>query len=133
MYVDEEANSEAMASKFDVMKSYDIEVRIVVEVANALPTLREQRDIALVILDIIMPPKLVYSLEETQGGSLTGLRLLRDIRKEFPLLPVMLVSVMPREAAEEAVRLYNVVDYYTKPVTGSQLAEAVSRILETAR
>jgi CheY-like chemotaxis protein len=129
LYIDEEANSEAMASKFDMMATCEIEVRPIVNVADALPALRLQKDIALVVLDIIMPPLDAYTLEETNGGTRTGLRLLEDIRREFPRVPLVIVSVMPREIADSSIRLYAVADYITKPVNGSQLSECVLRVL----
>src|SRR4051812_9185246 len=134
IYVDEEASSEAMASKFEVMKSFGVEIRPVVHVVDVLPTLHRERDVALVILDIIMPPQLVYTLDETNGGTRTGIRLLRDIRREFPVLPVVLVSVMPREGSTEAIQKYQVAEYLTKPVSGEALAAVVKRVLgkETA-
>jgi CheY-like chemotaxis protein len=128
LYIDEEVDSEAMSSKFEVMAEYDITVRRVADVADAIPALRSQRDLALVVLDIIMPPG-NYSLGETNGGTKTGLRLLEDIRQEFPNMLVMIVSVMPREKAEDAIRQYSVIDYVTKPVSGSELAAAIGRVL----
>ena len=135
LYIDDEANSEAMKSKFEGMATYDLDVIAVSDVSQAMPTLRRLRkSIQCVVLDVIMPTGNAYTLEETNGGMLTGLFLLRDIRAEFADLPVILVSVMP-EWDSEIQRLIvgrRVARYLSKPVAAREIAVAVkeaSRVL----
>jgi DNA-binding NtrC family response regulator len=131
LYVDDEADTEKMASKFEIMSSMGVEAIPVTHVDAVLPKLKELGDeIKLLVLDIIMPPEDVYSLEETSGGTSTGLRLLKDIRGSYKTLPILIVSVRGQGDIEKQ---YDVKDYLEKPVSAYKVAHTVKRIIrETA-
>lgn len=127
LYVDDEADTEKMASKFDIMRSMGVEAIPVTHVDAVLPKLKELGDeIKLLVLDIIMPPEEVYSLDETSGGTSTGLRLLKDIRSSYKTLPILIVSVRGQGDIEKQ---YDVEDYLEKPVSAYKVAHTVKRIV----
>jgi CheY-like chemotaxis protein len=98
----------------------------VTRVEDVLPTLKEFRDnIGLIVLDIIMPPEEVYTLEETDGGTTTGLRLLKDIRKEYKDIPIIIVSIRRLKDAEDIRERFNVAEYLEKPVSAFTVAKAI--------
>jgi len=82
--IDDEVNTEKMISKFELMKKRGINVIGENSISNVFNRLNEIADqIDLILLDIIMPPDNHYSVEETNGGTNTGFRLLIDIRKNI--------------------------------------------------
>jgi len=67
--------------------------------SECLNLLRCRKDIEVVILDVMMPPG-EFGLKETNDGLRTGLVLLREIRKDYPDLPVFLLTKL--EGMDEA-------------------------------
>jgi CheY-like chemotaxis protein len=125
--VDDEADTEKMASKFEIMRGMGVESIPVTQVKDVLPTLQALGDeIKLLVLDVIMPPEDEYSLEETDGGTSTGIRLLKDIRHSYKTLPIVIVSV---RRIREIELEYDVSDYMEKPVSAYHLANAIKRIV----
>lgn|ERR1051325_1210550 len=61
-------------------------------VNDALTTLRSQKDLDLVILDISMPPGTEYKFEDTVGGTRTGLAVYDTIRSERPELRIVALT-----------------------------------------
>ena len=57
---------------------------------------KEGAAIRIVILDIMMPPG-TYSAEETNEGLRTGFFLLKDLRKECPNVPVLVLTNVKNE------------------------------------
>jgi CheY-like chemotaxis protein len=134
IYIDDESDTEKMFSKFDIMLDSEIEVVKVAKVEKALPMLDEHRGtVDLVVLDIIMPPEGFYSLEDTNGGTTTGLRLLKDIRKAYPELPIIIVSVKRTQTAEDTAAEYGVADYLDKPVEAFEIAAAIVKVVASFR
>jgi CheY-like chemotaxis protein len=64
-------------------------------VDDALNTLRSQKDLDLVIIDISMPPGAEYKFEDTVGGTRTGLALYDTIRAERPELRIVALTNVP--------------------------------------
>lgn len=131
MYVDDEADSVKMESKFDLMKKKGIEVIPVTRVPDVFPQLERMSDsIDLIILDIIMPPEEYYSLDDTNGGTSTGINLLKEIRDRYKSIPIIIVSVRRLEAADEEIETtYDVADYLEKPVSAFDVVNAIKRVL----
>jgi CheY-like chemotaxis protein len=130
LYIDDEANTEKMASKFEIMKDEGIEVIPVTRIQEVLPKLEELRgSIDLLIIDIIMPPEDHYSLDETDGGTTTGLRLIEDIRREYENLPIIIVSVRRLRRSEELEAKYNIADFLEKPVSAFSLIKSIRRVI----
>lgn len=46
----------------------------------------------LIILDIMLPPGKSYKKEDTRGGLFTGIFLFRDIKKEYPKIPIIFLT-----------------------------------------
>jgi DNA-binding NtrC family response regulator len=130
LYIDDESDTEKMSSKFDILKDNNIEVTPVTKVEDVLPTLSKlHKSIDIVILDIIMPPEDYYSIDETAGGTTTGLRLLQDIRTGHSNLPIIIVSIKRTETADSAVEKYSVAEYLEKPVEALEIADAIKNVL----
>ncbi len=90
---------------------------------EALAIIEQDRDIAIVVSDIVMP-------------GLDGVRLGRFIRERFPdrswLQVIFVTGHAELELAVSALRL-GAVDYLTKPVSPDDLVFAVSRALAACR
>lgn len=130
IYIDDEVTTEKMLSRFEILASQGIEIIQVDNIYDALPIIRKNiSTVGLIILDIIMPPEDYYTLEETNGGSTTGLRLLKDIRIEFATIPVMIVSIRRRKVIDDLVKEFNVVEYLEKPISTAEIAKSIKRIL----
>ena len=130
LYIDDEADTEKFASKFDIFREGGINVIPIISVGDALPQIRDlQNEIKLIILDIIMPPHNTYTLEETSGGTETGLRLLQDIRQNFPNIPIMIVSIRRKQVVNDVLEKFNVTKYLEKPIPASHILCAIKNIL----
>jgi len=126
LFVDDEFDTERFQSKVDILSSEGIEVKGIQDVADVMPFLRQQHaSVAAIVLDVLMPPLDTYSLEETNDGTATGLRLLEDIRAILPDVPVVIVSVKPKTEALEWIARFKVSAYLTKPVLATDIARAV--------
>jgi CheY-like chemotaxis protein len=95
LYVDDEAGMQGFNSLVELLEDQGLRITSASNATTALKLLDEpaQRFDA-VLLDIIMPPFDCYTLEETEGGISTGWRLLEDMRRRQPTLPVVVVSVI---------------------------------------
>jgi CheY-like chemotaxis protein len=131
LYIDDEADQEKMASKFEILKEEGIGVVPVAKVKDVLPTLSNLRDsIDLIVMDMIMPSEEFYTLEETDGGASTGFRLLVDIRNRYKNIPIIILSVRRRESSDsEILSQYGVSGYLEKPITGSELARFIKKTM----
>jgi CheY-like chemotaxis protein len=132
-YIDDEVDTKAMQSRFDKMEQSGFEIIKVREVQDVLPKLREVHlSINLIILDNIMPPRKYYGLKETNGGSNTGLRLLKDIRQEFQKIPVIFISINDKN--DEIVKELNdlkVFEYIKKDsIDTNQLIHKLKQFFE---
>jgi DNA-binding NtrC family response regulator len=130
LYIDDEADTEKMASKFEIMRWENIEVIPIAKVSDALPTLISFKDsIGVIVLDLIMPPEEVYTFQETSAGTLTGLRLLKDIRQHAKDIPVIIVSVRRPTSVEGKLSQYEISDYLEKPASASHLVRMIRKYL----
>jgi CheY-like chemotaxis protein len=130
IYIDDEGDTEKMASKFDIMTEHGITVTAVLNVKDAISEIqRLGKSLDAILLDIIMPPENTYSLDETNGGTTTGLRLLKDIRELRPDIPIIIVSVRRMYMDEDLVNKYEVAEYLEKPVSAVSVVDAVKRVV----
>ncbi len=128
-YIDDEADTEKFKSKFEIMQDNFIDVIYVTTVEEVFLRLKEvKKEIDLIILDIIIPPEDYYLLEDTNGGTTTGLKILEDIRKEENAIPIMIVSIKRKQMKDEMLRKYNVVKYLEKPLAAIELIKAIREI-----
>jgi CheY-like chemotaxis protein len=130
--VDDEANTERMASRCELLKHTGIDVIPISRVTEVMPILdRLKESISLIVLDMVMPPEALYSLEETKGGTATGLKLLEDIRSQYKEIPIIIVSIRRMNIAATAVlKKYEVSAYLEKPILTSELAASIKAIVE---
>ena len=80
-----------------------------------------------IILDIMMPRSNRYSKEETASGKDTGLRLLVDIQKKLPKVPVIVVTVRSDVGLSRLQQRFgrSMKTVLVKPVTPTQVLEAI--------
>lgn len=130
LYIDDEVDTEKMASKFEIMAEQGIEVIKVENVESALPMIEKNlSDIGLIVLDVIMPPEDYYTLEETNGGTTTGFRLLQDIRNKYEQIPILIVSIRRKQKAESFLQQFHIVNYLEKPISAADLGNSIRTIL----
>jgi CheY-like chemotaxis protein len=131
LWIDDEASTEKFSSRLDIMAKANIKVIPVASVGAAIPALRKHKDKTdVIILDIIMPPEQTYSLEETGGGTTTGFRLLDDITKEAPAIPIIVVTIRRRKTSENGVKKHkNIVRYLEKPIATAEIVSAIKGVL----
>lgn len=81
----------------------------------------------LILLDIMMPQGDMYSKRETDGGKFTGLKLLEDIQKQKPNIPVIIITVHQHLDLAELQKEFGdtIKEILVKPITPT---EVVSRI-----
>src|SRR5436190_1530779 len=82
----------------------------------------------VVLLDVMMPPEGYASLQATNGGRLTGFRLLDDIRKHRGAIPVIVISA--HSQSKVAGYLSQVNRYLEKPVRSSDILRAIEEVLK---
>jgi len=130
LYIDDEVDTQKFASKLELIEEAGIKVIPVGSVDRALNKLEEEIDnISLVILDIIMPPLHTYTLDDTIGGTSTGFNLLADIRKQYPSLPIIIVSIKRMSSAKELIDQFNVSKFLEKPISASHIISSIFDVL----
>jgi len=125
LYIDDEVGTEGFASLFELLEGEGLLITPAKDITTALKLLSDpsqQFDAAL--LDIIMPPLSHYTLEETEGGISTGWRLLDDMRKLRPALPVVVVTVIQMKDLS-GIRERGVTKVLPKEATSTSIARAV--------
>jgi len=79
----------------------------------------------LILLDIMMPHGKIYTKHETDSGAKTGLRLLEDIQKVYPKIPVFIITVHLGITLAELRKKFgdNVKGILLKPITPTQVVK----------
>ena len=127
VYIDDEADTQAMASRFEDLAEVGINIIPIVSVVDCLDILKPVAPTAhVIVLDQIMPPMGRYSLNETAGGTTTGLSLLREIRKLYPSLPVVILSVSDAPP-ESLCQELGILAFLKKPVALDTLAATIRK------
>jgi len=97
--------------------------------SNAQAALDAAEEIAkhdLLLLDIIIP----QGNPELELGRFPGVALLRELQEKRRLaIPVLVLTVVDREEAIEALKKLDVEEVLNKPILSSELKDAVERIL----
>jgi DNA-binding NarL/FixJ family response regulator len=83
------------------------------------------------IIDIMMPRGDIYSKEQANSGSDTGIYLLRDLQKAYPNVPVIVVTVRDDLSVEVLKEKHSVTvrKVLRKPVAPSRVAGVVAEEL----
>lgn len=102
---------------FRKMVENDPELKIVAEAENGIEALQmvRSKNIDVVILDISMP-------------EMSGLDCLKQIKSEFPDLPVLIFSMHPEEQYEQRVLQAGASGYLTKKTTPMEVLQAIKDI-----
>ena len=134
LWIDDEADSEAMASRREDMSDAGFDVipcTTLGEAERALASGAAGWDVVLV--DMIMPPPLVFSLDETQGGTTTGLSVIKRIRERLADIPIVVVSVQNVRGMEASLKVLGVTEWVRKPFDTEQLLTAIRRAITRKR
>lgn len=135
IYIDDEIFSPKMDSKIEIISDeIGVEIIRIDSVENVLVNINEHiKETALIVLDIIMPYEDVYSADETNGGTTTGLRLLEDIRHKFPNIPIILISIKRKhnlENIDNIISKYQVSEFVEKQaVSAVDISNIIKRFL----
>ncbi len=87
---------------------FGYEVQHLSNINNLLNLLKQKsKQIKLLILDIMMPPGNILSLENTQHGLKTGLLLYETIRKDNSQLPIIIFTNVTKDEQNEIVKKIN--------------------------
>ena len=131
VYIDDEIDSESGIGKVEALRKYGVDVVPVPRVDTAMPLLRQRaREVSVILLDILMPCGDAYTLEETNKGRDTGTRLLSDIRREFPEIPVIIISVKPPLEVQETIDRYRVEGYIYRPALVPEIVDEIRRVVK---
>jgi len=133
VYIDDEVDTEKEKTKIEWLHDHGVDVVPVKTVGDAMATLRQAGRVDAVLLDVLMPPYDVYTLDETTDGTNTGIRLLQDIRSEFPSVPVVMISVKPPVELQAQISDLVVHGYLYKPVLGADILEEIRRVVDLRR
>jgi CheY-like chemotaxis protein len=87
---------------------------------------------ALVQLADEIEPQLIVILSDINMPGMDGLALLREIKKAYPDLPVMIVTAYGDEERRQRASEYGASDFLSKPIDFNILKEQLRR-LPTAR
>jgi CheY-like chemotaxis protein len=80
-----------------------------------------------ILLDILMPTNGRYTKEETSDGGNTGLVLLREIRRGWADIPIVILSVKFSSSMQWTIDQGLVQDVIEKPANPARVAEVLTR------
>lgn len=101
LVIDDELEEEPgeVNSRIEALKAAGFHITLITRVGDLSDALdRTKEGIECVVLDIMMPPDDYVSMEESEGGRLTGIAIYHDLRRRFGPVPVIVVSAHSSEA-----------------------------------
>lgn len=106
----------SVRSLLEVTLSFDHEVVLVANGQEALDLLAEDRDVDVLVLDVMMPVK-------------DGLATLRELRADpaFARLPVIMLTAKAQDADADAGREAGADEYLTKPFDPLELEHLIEQ------
>lgn len=123
VWIDDDYNksqlSEFLEDRFDIT-----DIRTVRETLESLEKLKQAR---FIIFDMIIP----NGPEEVRFGYYSGLELLGELRDRYGITtPILVLTAVERADVLAQLTKLGVSETLIKPVLGSELLEAVDRLLE---
>ena len=83
-----------------------------------------------ILLDIMMPRGDMYTKRESDAGKDTGLRVLEDIYKQEPNIPIIIVTVRKDLNKTKLQREFgSIKEVICKPVAPSEVVDTIRKIL----
>jgi len=119
-----------LSSHIETLQMEGFDVLTAADVESALKILKEhQFELSAVVLDMIMPvgPG-VFSAEKTERDY-TGLRLIKEIKKTLPEVPLVMCTVVHDPRARQRALALGASVYVTKPVLPSDLVAILKKVL----
>lgn len=130
LFVDDEINTKKMKSRCELISDYGIEVIGISEVDEVIPLVKNQESqIGIIIIDLIMPPKDYFSLEETDNGLMTGILLCKKIRENGITIPILIYSVRDFPIFGEYKLQYNIDLILHKLISTSDMVKILKKYL----
>lgn len=131
LWIDDDAETEKMKSKFDILESNGFNIISESKVNKAISTFKKYQDtIKIILLDIIMPSLDYYTMDETNGGTTTGLRLLNDIREIAPQIPIIVISIKRLKSIDQYKIKFNISEIIEKPFEIEELIDKINNIIK---
>jgi CheY-like chemotaxis protein len=98
---------------------------------EALNCLKRER-VDLILLDIMMPPGDELNSEDVRGGFSSGVVFTKKIKEkeEWRSIPIIVITANPDRDIERELTELGVSKYFKKPVSQSELEEAIKEWLE---
>ena len=130
LFIDDEANSEKMKSRFEIIEENGIEIIPVWNIEEIIPTFKKHiDDIGLIIVDLIIPNEDIYSDSDTNGGTTTGFKIIEDIQRINPNIPIIVLSIRRKDSANKLLLKYKIQKYVEKPIDTASIIEIIKGIL----
>lgn len=92
----------------------------------------KSRSYGCVVLDVRMPPPTGMTVEETEGGRLTGVLVCREIRKELHTTPILVFTAVSDPDVHQKIREAGANFILAKPAYPDQLAEAIKQLARSS-
>jgi len=133
LFVDDEP--EWVESYVDELKARTVDARLERNIDQADQFLQKKLEhIALLILDIMMPPGRIFSQGGTERGLRTGVKLYEKIRKNAPELPIIMLTNVRDEKVKERFSHEPYCWFLNKRATlPHELADKVQAILKSKK
>ena len=88
------------------LQGFEVEILVSSSIVRRRLRRNEWNDVALFLVDIMMPAGTTYEDHATQDGLITGLFIARDIREKFENKPIILWSSSPFKRIAETARSF---------------------------
>jgi DNA-binding NarL/FixJ family response regulator len=95
------------------------DMEVIAEAQNAQEVIEqvEEHDLDIIVMDISMPGR-------------SGLDVLKDLKREYPKLPVLILSIYPEERFAVRALKSGASGYITKESAGEELVEAIRKVVQ---
>ena len=84
------------------------------------------------MLYLRMPPPAEMTVEETEGGRVTGVIVCREIRKQLPTTPILVFTAVSDPDVHQEIRTAGANSILAKPAYPDQLAEAIKQLVRSS-
>lgn len=118
-----------------ILKLNGFEILFCEDVNSAIEAIKMNKDISLFILDMMLPPAGLFSnsLEETQGGKITGYIFYKQfIKPNFGDTPVIILSALAYEKIIGIDRDSNNLILVRKPIDSEELLKIIRQKIKPA-
>ncbi|SRR6056297_883675 len=87
-------------------------------------------DEALNILKSNDPPEVMYIFSDINMPGMSGIELLKNVKREFPKIKVSMISAYGDDANYKKAMESGAKEFFTKPIDFNSLKEEISKLIE---